>query len=173
MFESLSDRLNEVFSHLRGKGRLSAGDVDATLREVRLALLEADVNVSVARNLLGRIKERAVGEEISKSLTPAQQVIKVVHEELIGTLGGTEARLASASSPPLTILMVGLQGSGKTTSAAKLAGRLKQQGKHRSWWRPIFSDPRPSISWRRSANASECRYLSTGPPKPRRWSGRP
>ena len=130
MFESLSDRLNDVFSRLRGKGRLSQGDVDTTLREVRLALLEADVNVGVARNLLGRIKERAIGAEITKSLTPAQQVIKIVHEELIGTLGGTEARLASASAPPLTILMVGLQGSGKTTSAAKLAGRLKGQGKH-------------------------------------------
>ena len=130
MFESLSDRLNDVFSRLRGKGRLSEGDVDATLREVRLALLEADVNVSVARNLLGRIKDRAVGAEITKSLTPAQQVIKIVHEELIGTLGDTEARLASASAPPLTILMVGLQGSGKTTSAAKLANRVKRQGKH-------------------------------------------
>jgi signal recognition particle subunit SRP54 len=130
MFESLSDRLNGVFSRLRGKGRLNESDVDATLREVRLALLEADVNVSVARNLLGRVKERALGAEITKSLTPGQQVIKIVHEELIATLGGTEARLATSSSPPLTVLMVGLQGSGKTTSAAKLADRLKRQGKH-------------------------------------------
>jgi signal recognition particle subunit SRP54 len=130
MFEALSDRLDDVFARLRGKGRLAEKDVDATLREVRLALLEADVNVSVARNLLGRIKERAIGTEITKSLTPAQQVVKIVHEELIGTLGGTEARLSSASSPPLSVLMVGLQGSGKTTSAAKLAHRLKGQGKH-------------------------------------------
>ena len=130
MFESLSDRLNGVFSRLRGKGRLNESDVDATLREVRLALLEADVNVSVARNLLGRVKERALGAEITKSLTPGQQVIKIVHEELIATLGGTEARLATSSAPPLTVLMVGLQGSGKTTSAAKLADRLKRQGKH-------------------------------------------
>ena len=95
-----------------------------------MALLEADVNVSVARNLLGRVKERALGAEITKSLTPGQQVIKIVHEELIATLGGTEARLATSSAPPLTVLMVGLQGSGKTTSAAKLADRLKRQGKH-------------------------------------------
>ena len=130
MFESLSDRLNGVFSRLRGKGRLNEGEVDATLREVRLALLEADVNVSVARALLGRIKDRALGVEITKSLTPGQQVIKIVHERLIATLGGTEARLASSSAPPLAILMVGLQGSGKTTSAAELADRLKKQGKH-------------------------------------------
>ncbi len=128
MFESLSDRFAGIFSSLRSKGRLSESDVDAALREVRLALLEADVNVSVTKNLLARIKERAVGADVHQSLTPGQQVIKIVHEELIQTLGGAEVGLEKGS-PPLTILMVGLQGSGKTTTAAKLAKHLKEQGR--------------------------------------------
>ncbi|MFZ0492250.1 MAG: signal recognition particle protein [Acidimicrobiia bacterium] len=127
MFESLSDRLNGVFTRLRGKGRLGEADVDAVLREIRLALLEADVNVSVVKAFLGRVRERAVGTEITKSLTPGQQVVKIVHEELITTLGGEAAPLTTAR--PATILMVGLQGSGKTTSAAKLARLLKQRGR--------------------------------------------
>jgi signal recognition particle subunit SRP54 len=127
VFESLSDRLNGVFTRLRGKGRLSDADVDATLREIRLALLEADVNVSVVKAFLGRVRERAIGAELTKSLTPGQQVIKIVNEELITTLGGEAAPLTSAR--PATILMVGLQGSGKTTSAAKLARLLKQKGR--------------------------------------------
>jgi signal recognition particle subunit SRP54 len=129
MFESLSDRFDGIFTKLRGKGRLNEADVQATLREVRLALLEADVNVTVTKSLLARIKERAVGEELSKSLTPGQQVIKIVHEELITTLGADVSRLNSSSTPPLTILMVGLQGSGKTTTAGKLALHLRKQGK--------------------------------------------
>ncbi len=129
MFESLTDRLGGIFATLRGRGRLSEADVDATLREVRLALLEADVNVAVARELLDRIKARAIGEEVHKSLTPAQQVVKIVNDELITTLGREAAPLARPKAPPLTILMVGLQGSGKTTSAAKLARLLKSQGK--------------------------------------------
>ncbi|NOY54764.1 MAG: signal recognition particle protein [Actinobacteria bacterium] len=129
MFESLSNRLNDVFSRLRGKGRLGPADVDATLREIRLALLEADVNVTVVKALLARVRVRAVGAETSKSLTPGQHVIKIVHEELITTLGGAAVPLRKADRPPLTILMVGLQGSGKTTSAAKLARLLKQQGR--------------------------------------------
>jgi len=129
VFESLSNRLNDVFSRLRGKGRLGPADVDATLREIRLALLEADVNVTVVKALLARVRVRAVGAETSKSLTPGQHVIKIVHEELITTLGGAAVPLRKADRPPLTILMVGLQGSGKTTSAAKLARLLKQQGR--------------------------------------------
>ena len=130
MFESLSDRFSNVFSSLRGKGRLSEGDVDAALREVRLALLEADVNVSVTKNLLARIKERALGSDVHQSLTPGQQVIKIVHEELIQTLGGTEAHLNTSRKPPFTILMVGLQGSGKTTTSGKLAKHLKSKGRN-------------------------------------------
>ena len=129
MFESLSGRLNDVFTRLRGKGRLSEEDVDAALREVRLALLEADVNVVVVKDFLARVKERAIGSEVTKSLTPGQQVIKIVHEELIVTLGEEEAPLVRPAAPPLVIMMVGLQGSGKTTTAAKLAKHLKGKGK--------------------------------------------
>ncbi|MGA7270369.1 MAG: signal recognition particle protein, partial [Acidimicrobiia bacterium] len=128
MFDSLSQRFEGIFSTLRGKGKLSEADVDAALREVRLALLEADVNVAVVKTFLGRVRERALQAEVSKSLTPGQQVIKIVHEELIQTLGGTTATLKQAN-PPVTILMVGLQGSGKTTTAAKLANHLKHRGR--------------------------------------------
>lgn len=128
MFDTLTQRLESAFTKLRAKGRLSEADVDAALREVRLALLEADVNVGVVRALISRIRERAVGSEVSQSLTPGQQVIKIVHSELIATLGAEPVGLKKAP-PPLTILMVGLQGSGKTTSAGKLAGILKREGR--------------------------------------------
>ena len=129
MFETLTNRMGGVFTRLRGKGRLSETDVDEALREVRLALLEADVNLNVTKDLLARIRARAVGEEVRGSLTPGQQVIKIVNEELIGTLGSEAVELTRPKAPPLRILMVGLQGSGKTTSAAKLAYRLKEDGK--------------------------------------------
>jgi len=129
MFDSLSNRLNDAFSRLRGKGRLSESDVNDALREVRIALLEADVNVSVVKSMLARVKERAVDTEVTKSLTPGQQVIKIVHEELIVTLGAEEEPLVRPAAPPLVILMVGLQGSGKTTTAAKLAKHVKSKGK--------------------------------------------
>ncbi len=129
MFEALSDRLNDTFARLRGKGRLSEADVDAALREVRIALLEADVNVAVVKSMLARVKERAIGAEVTKSLTPAQQMIKIVHEELIVTLGAEEVPLVRPSAPPLVILIAGLQGSGKTTTAAKLAKLQKSKGK--------------------------------------------
>jgi signal recognition particle subunit SRP54 len=128
MFDSLTHRLEGVFAGLRGKGRLSEKDIDDALRDVRLALLEADVNVKVVKDFLGRVKERALGEDVSKSLSPGQQVIKIVHEELVATLGSDAVPLKKAA-PPLTILMVGLQGSGKTTTAGKLALHLKKQGK--------------------------------------------
>src|SRR5688572_7238281 len=128
MFDSLTQRFEGIFSALRGKGRLSEADVDAALREVRLALLEADVNVAVVRSFLARVRDRALGADVSKSLTPGQQVIKIVHEELVNTLGGEVAPLRQ-SSPPQVILMVGLQGSGKTTTAGKLAKHLKSKGR--------------------------------------------
>ncbi len=128
MFDSLTHRFEDVFASLRGKGRLSENDIEAALREVRLALLEADVNVKVVKDFLVRVKERALGEDVSKSLTPGQQVIKIVHEELVTTLGSEVVPLKKAA-PPLTILMVGLQGSGKTTTAGKLALLLRKQGK--------------------------------------------
>ncbi|MBT8198660.1 MAG: signal recognition particle protein [Acidimicrobiia bacterium] len=129
MFDSISSRLGEVFGRLRSKGRLGEEDVDQALREVRLALLEADVNLGVTKNLLARVRERAVGSEVTKSLTPGQQVIKIVHEELITTLGASSVPLNRPAAPPQVILMVGLQGSGKTTSSAKLAASLKARGK--------------------------------------------
>ncbi|HEX6300759.1 MAG TPA: signal recognition particle protein [Acidimicrobiia bacterium] len=128
MFDTLTQRFESVFAGLRGKGKLSDKDIDEALREVRLALLEADVNVTVVKTFLARVRERALGEDVSKSITPGQQVIKIVHEELINTLGSEAAGLAK-TSPPLVILMVGLQGSGKTTTAGKLAQLLKKQGK--------------------------------------------
>jgi signal recognition particle subunit SRP54 len=129
MFDALADRLQDTFTRLRGHGRLSEAQVDAALREVRLALLEADVNFRVVKDFVARIRERAVGEEVTKSLTPAQQVIKIVHEELIQTLGGANVPLARSPRPPTVVLMAGLQGSGKTTSAAKLGRLLAGKGR--------------------------------------------
>jgi len=127
LFENLTGRLNQIFTQLRRKGKLSAADVDAMMREVRLALLEADVNYSVVKDFTARVRERAVGAEVSKALNPAQQIIKIVHEELINTLG-EPTRLNLSGVKPYTIMLVGLQGSGKTTAAAKLAKRLRADG---------------------------------------------
>jgi signal recognition particle subunit SRP54 len=128
VFETLSDRLTQVFSALRGRGRLSAADIDATCREIRIALLEADVALPVVRSFISRVRERASTEEVSAALNPAQQVIKIVNDELIGILGGETRRLRFAKTPPTVILLAGLQGSGKTTLAAKLARWLREQG---------------------------------------------
>ncbi|MFI7666454.1 signal recognition particle protein [Nocardia sp. NPDC049526] len=128
MFESLSDRLTGALKDLRGKGRLSPADIDATCREIRLALLEADVALPVVRGFIAKIKERAKGAEVSAALNPAQQVVKIVNEELIGILGGETRRLTLAKNPPTVIMLAGLQGSGKTTLAGKLAKWLKGQG---------------------------------------------
>lgn len=129
MFDALSNRFDAIFTRLRGRGRLSESDVDEVAREIRLALLEADVNVGVVRNFIARVKERATGSDVLKSLTPAQQVIKIVHEELVTTLGGESAKLTMADPPPTVIMLAGLQGSGKTTAAAKLARHLVAQGR--------------------------------------------
>jgi signal recognition particle subunit SRP54 len=129
VFDTLSDRLQDVFTKLRGHGRLSEAQVDAALREVRLALLEADVNFKVVKDFIGRVRARAVGEEVTRSLTPAQQVIKIVHEELVTTLGGRNEPLTFAPRPPTVVLLAGLQGSGKTTTAAKLARWLAGKGR--------------------------------------------
>jgi signal recognition particle subunit SRP54 len=128
VFETLSDRLTQVFSSLRGKGRLSAADIDATAREIRIALLEADVALPVVKQFIARVRERANGAEVSAALNPAQQVIKIVHEELIEILGGEARRLRFAKNGPTVIMLAGLQGSGKTTLAGKLALWLKEQG---------------------------------------------
>ena len=130
MFESLSDRFDGIFKNLRGKGRLSEADVDEVLREIRLALLEADVNFTVVKGLVARIRERAVGADLHAALDPAAQVIDIVHQELIATLGGETIRITYESKPPTVVLMAGLQGSGKTTTSAKLARWFKAQGRN-------------------------------------------
>lgn len=128
MFESLSDRLTGALAGLRSKGRLTDADIDATAREIRLALLEADVSLPVVREFVGRIKQRSRGAEVSGALNPAQQVVKIVNEELVGILGGETRRLAFAKTPPTVIMLAGLQGAGKTTLAGKLAYWLRGQG---------------------------------------------
>ncbi|MBM7367561.1 signal recognition particle protein [Gordonia hydrophobica] len=128
MFESLSDRLTGALKDLRGKGRLTDADVDATAREIRLALLEADVSLPVVRAFIGRIKERAKGAEVSGALNPAQQIVKIVNEELIAILGGETRRIQLAKNPPSVIMLAGLQGAGKTTLAGKLSTWLTNQG---------------------------------------------
>ncbi len=130
MFDSLSTRLQTIFDKLGGRGRLSEDNINEALREVRVALLEADVNFKVVRGFMERVREKAVGHDVLKSLTPGQQVVKVVHDELIELLGGSGHRLAPASHPPTVIMLIGLQGSGKTTTAAKLARMYGKQGQH-------------------------------------------
>src|SRR5690242_20603734 len=129
MFEALSDRFDGIFKRLRGRGRLREEDVDEVLHEIRLALLEADVNFRVVCNWQAGVRERAGGVERSQALNPAQQVIKIVHEELIQTHDSETMRITYASRPPTVVLMAGLQGSGKTTNTGKLARWFKQQGR--------------------------------------------
>ena len=129
MFDSLTDRLGSVFDKLTRRGALSESDVDAALREVRQALLEADVALPVARDFIKQVRERAVGEEVVKSVTPGQMVVKIVNDALVETLGSEAAEINLNAVPPAPIMMVGLQGSGKTTSTAKLAKRLVERDK--------------------------------------------
>jgi len=130
MFDNLSDRLGGVFKRIRGKGRLTEADVNEMLGEIRTALLEADVNIGVVRNVVERIRVQAVGSKVSEALDPGQQIIKIVNAELVAMLGGETLKIAYASQPPTVVLMAGLQGSGKTTSAAKLASWFKAQGRN-------------------------------------------
>lgn len=129
-FESLTDKLQEAFKSLKSKGKISEDDVNRALRQVRTALLEADVNFKVAKDFIARIKEKALGEEVFGSLNPVQTVVKIVNDELTDLLGGTQSRIMIASKPPTIIMLVGLQGAGKTTTAGKLAVYLRKQGKH-------------------------------------------
>ena len=130
MFESLGEKLSNAFKRFRNKGKLTEADVKAGMREIKLALLEADVNFKVVRDFIKIVSERAVGAEVLESLLPAQQVVKIVNEELTKLMGGTQSKLIIAPKPPTVIMMVGLQGAGKTTHAGKLAGLYKKQGKH-------------------------------------------
>src|SRR3977135_952268 len=128
MFDNLSDKLQRVFKNLRGEGKLSAENMEGALREIRMALLEADVNFKVVKQLIENIKVKAMGEEVLAALSPSQQVIKIVQEELIKILGSHESKLRFANDPPSVFLIVGLQGSGKTTSTGKLARWLSKNG---------------------------------------------
>jgi signal recognition particle subunit SRP54 len=145
MFESLTDKLQSVFDRLATKGKLTETDVNAAMREVRLALLEADVNYKVVKDFVERVKARAIGAEVMESLTPAQQVVKIVHEELIELLG-KPAPLNTSGSRRTSIMLVGLQGAGKTTMASKLALRLKKAASARCWWQPTSTARPPSSS---------------------------
>ena len=165
MFDSLSERLQGVFGELRGHGKLSEADVDKAMREIRLALLEADVNFKVVREFVNHVKERALGAEVMESLTPAQQVVKIVDEELVTLMGSGDSRLAFSGRPPTVILLAGLQGSGKTTTCAKLAQLLVKDGK-----RPVLIAAdvyRPAVSMIATspfsrAKATPSRAMSTG-----------
>ena len=127
-FEGLSDKLDAAFKKLKSKGTLNESDVKEAMREVRLALLEADVSYKVAKDFTARVTEKAIGAKVMESLTPAQMVIKIVNEELTALMGGTQARLTEASRPPTVVMMCGLQGSGKTTHSAKICKMLKNKG---------------------------------------------
>ena len=127
MFGNLSERLSDTFKNLRGRGRLSPADIDATLRDIRRALLEADVSLEVVKDFTAKVRERSLGDEVSKALNPAQQVVQIVNEELTTILGGEARKLSFSKNPPTVIMLAGLQGSGKTTLAGKLAKWLKEQ----------------------------------------------
>jgi signal recognition particle subunit SRP54 len=129
VFDALSDRFEGIFKRLRGRGKLTDRDIDEVAREIRIALLEADVNVTVVKSFISRVKERARGAEVAKSLSPAQQVIKIVHEELVTTLGGETGKLTMGPKPPTVVMLAGLQGSGKTTAAGKLARHVERDGR--------------------------------------------
>ncbi|MBE6576736.1 MAG: signal recognition particle protein [Ruminococcaceae bacterium] len=130
MFQGLSEKLENAFKKFKNKGKLTEADIKAGMREIKLALLEADVNFKVVKDFINSVSERAVGAEVLESLLPAQQIVKIVNEELTALMGGTQAKLTIASKPPTVVMMVGLQGAGKTTHAGKLAGMYKKQGKH-------------------------------------------
>src|ERR1044071_1203508 len=128
MFDNLSDKLQRVFKNLRGEGKLTTENMEAALREIRVALLEADVNFRVVKQLIENIKQKAMGEEVLMALSPSQQVVKIVNEELVKILGSHESKLRFANDPPSVMMIVGLQGSGKTTSTAKLARGFSKNG---------------------------------------------
>src|SRR5881409_662759 len=129
MFDTLSDKLQAALGDLRGRGRLDEEAISKAMREIRLALLEADVNFRVVKDFVARVRERALGQDVLRSLTPGQQVVKIVHEELTELMGSGDSRLAFAGRPPTVVLLAGLQGSGKTTAAAKLALLMRREGK--------------------------------------------
>ena len=150
MFDSLSDRLNDTFDRLRGKGKLTEADITSAMRDIRMALLEADVNFKVVKEFVAKTKERCMTAEVMESLSPAQNVVKIVLDELTEMLGSTESKLVFSNRIPNVIMLVGLQGSGKTTAAVKLAYQLKKP-------RAMSTVPPLPTSWPRSAERSACR----------------
>ena len=128
-FEGLSDRLQDILKKIRGKGKITEEDVKVAMREVRMALLEADVNFKVVKDFTNKVRERAVGKEVLQSLTPGQQIVKIVHDEMTQLMGGSESKLQMSTRPPTVIMAVGLQGAGKTTTVAKLAKNLIKSGR--------------------------------------------
>ena len=152
MFDSLSDRLNDTFDRLRGKGKLTEADITSAMRDIRMALLEADVNFKVVKEFVAKTKERCMTAEVMESLSPAQNVVKIVLDELTEMLGSTESKLVFSNRIPNVIMLVGLQGSGKTTAAVKLAYLLKKQGRS-----PLLAAP---TSWPRLAARSACRSFA-------------
>ena len=128
MFNSLGDRFQDIFKKVSGQGRLTESNIKDALREVRLALLEADVNYGVAKNFVAKIRDKAVGEEVIKGVNPAQQFVKIVNDELVEVLGGTNVTIAKSAKPPTIVMLTGLQGAGKTTFSAKLGKYLKKKG---------------------------------------------
>lgn len=166
MFEELSGKLESAFRKLRGKGKLSEKEVQEGIREIRLALLEADVHYQVVKDFLAAVRERAVGEEVLGSLSPGQQVVKVVHEEMVRLLGGRSSSIPLASQPPTVILLVGLQGSGKTTAAAKLAVRFRKRGKKVLLVAADVHRPAAPEQLAQLAAAAQCDVARGGPGEP-------
>jgi SRP54-type protein, helical bundle domain./SRP54-type protein, GTPase domain. len=140
-FESLASKLQETFKKLRSKGKLTEKDVKEAMKDVKIALLEADVNYKVVKDFINKVNEKAVGQEVLESLTPGQQVIKIVHNELVELMGKTNTHINFASKPPTVIMFVGLQGSGKTTTCGKLAANIKNRARGPFWLRQMYIDP--------------------------------
>lgn len=161
-FASLSEKLNHIFSKMTKRGRLTELEIKQAMREVRIALLEADVNINVVKQFTAAVSEKAVGQEILKSLSPTQQVIKIVNEELISLMGEKNVKLEVAPKPPTVIMMAGLQGAGKTTLCGKLALSLKNRGKSPCSSRATYIAPLRSISCASSGKKRAARYLNRG-----------
>ncbi len=160
MFESLSDRLGKIFEGLRGRGALNAADVDAAMREIRRALIEADVSLEVVRAFVEQVRERAVGAEVTRSVTPGQQVVKIVNDELVQVLGSDAVTIDLNAPAPVTLLMVGLQGSGKTTTTAKIAKRLKERSARRCCSLARHAPPRGHAAAQGAGRAGRRRHAA-------------
>lgn len=159
MFESLSEKLDNIFKKLKGRGVLNEENINASLKEIRMALLEADVNFKVAKDFIEDVRVKAVGREVLESITPGQQIVKIVHDRLVELMGGSSATIKFGARIPSVIMLVGLQGCGKTTTAAKLALLLSQEKKKYVWFLRTFIVRRQSNSWRCLVNRSTPAYL--------------